>query len=128
MLELMIQKKMNERKKNIIKIYGKDMLAEMYLDLLNITDGDTITKRMLSPLSKRLPKVNIKRKQKKHQWNFDQTITYENNRTFKLNSTSIFNSPNDRKYFKGKENSSRNKKRVRIGVNMFRSLIRKLRI
>lgn len=82
MLDLMM-KKMTRRKKNIIKIYGKDMLAEMYLDLLNITEGDTIPKRILSPLSKRLPKT-VKSKSRKQDWNFDNTIS---------NNITIFNSP-----------------------------------
>lgn len=51
MLDLMMQKKMSRRKKNIIKVYGKDMLAEMYLDLLNITEGEKIPGKILSPLS-----------------------------------------------------------------------------
>ena len=51
MLDLMMQKKMSTRKKKIIKVYGKDMLAEMYLDLLNITDGEKIPGKILSPLS-----------------------------------------------------------------------------
>lgn len=29
---------MSSKKKNIIKTYGKDMIAEMYLDLLNFTE------------------------------------------------------------------------------------------
>ena len=109
MLELMIQKKMNDRKKNIIKIYGKDMLAEMYLDLLNITEGDVITKRMLSPLSRKLPKVLKKRKVKRGQWNFDKTITYADNRSFKLDSTSIFNSPVNIKLQENKEDITNSK-------------------
>lgn len=112
MLELMIQKKMNDRKKNIIKIYGKDMLAEMYLDLLNITEGDVIKKRMLSPLNQKLPKVFKKRKMKKGRWNFDNTITYADNRSFKLDSTSIFNSPVNIKLEESKEEKSNSKRKV----------------
>lgn len=92
----MMQKKMTRRKKNIIKIYGKDMLAEMYLDLLNITEGDAIPKRILSPLSKKLPKSVKKVRPKKSNWNRDNTISYGNNQTFKLNNSSIFNSPNNK--------------------------------
>jgi len=38
MLDLMIQKKLSTKKKKIIKTYGQDMIAEMYLDLLNVTE------------------------------------------------------------------------------------------
>jgi hypothetical protein len=38
MLDLMIRKKMSSKKKQIIQTYGKEMIAEMYLDLLNITE------------------------------------------------------------------------------------------
>lgn len=37
MLDLMIKRKLSPQKKQIIKTYGKDMIAEMYLDLVNLT-------------------------------------------------------------------------------------------
>lgn len=104
MLDLMMQKKMSTRKKKIIKVYGKDMLAEMYLDLLNITEGETIPKRILSPLSGRIPKNFKRNRSKKNNWNNDSTVPQTLDKTFKLNSTSIFNSPNNKK-------SGRNKTR-----------------
>lgn len=74
MLDLMLQKKMSRRKKKIIKIYGKDMLAEMYLDLLNVTEGKAIPQRILSPLSGQLP-LNLKNaRSKKNRWNKDSTL------------------------------------------------------
>jgi hypothetical protein len=36
MLDLFIKKKLSSNKKRIIQTYGKDMIAEMYLDLLNL--------------------------------------------------------------------------------------------
>lgn len=95
MLDLMMQKKMSRRKKKIIKVYGKDMLAEMYLDLLNITEGETIPKRILSPLSGRIPKNFRRGGSKKSRWNNNNTIPTKDSRTFKLNNTSMFNSPNN---------------------------------
>ena len=38
MLDLMISRKLSSKKKQIIKTYGKDMIAEMYLDLLNLSE------------------------------------------------------------------------------------------
>ena len=113
MLDLMMQKKMSRRKKKIIKVYGKDMLAEMYLDLLNITENDSIPKRILSPLSGRLPKKikNIKNKVKNN-WNNDNTIHYQNNNNFKLNSVSIFNIPHKRSRSKSRS-LSKNKNSTR---------------
>ena len=92
MLDLMLQNKMSRRKKKIIKVYGKDMLAEMYLDLLNVTEGRAIPKRILSPLSGKFPRGLRNVKSKKNKWNNDSTLPVTNN--FKLNSMSIFNVPN----------------------------------
>jgi len=49
MLELMIRKKMSSKKKEIIHAYGKDMIAEMYLDLLNVTDGKQYDQNQKGP-------------------------------------------------------------------------------
>jgi hypothetical protein len=106
MLDLMMQKKMNRRKKKIIKVYGKDMLAEMYLDLLNITEGEVIPKRLLSPLAGKVPKNIRIGRSKKSRWNNNSTIPMQNSRNFKFNGGSMFNSPNDR-------NRSVNKSRSR---------------
>lgn len=38
MLDLMIRRKLSPKKKKIIQTYGKDMIAEMYLDLLNLSE------------------------------------------------------------------------------------------
>ena len=38
MLDLMTKRKMSPKKKQIIKTYGKDMIAEMYLDLINLAE------------------------------------------------------------------------------------------
>ena len=38
MLDLMTKRKMSPKKKQIIKTYGKDMIAEMYLDLMNLAE------------------------------------------------------------------------------------------
>lgn len=107
----MMQKKMSKRKKKIIKVYGKDMLAEMYLDLLNITEGEAIPKRILSPLSGTVPK-GFRRNNRKQNWNNDNTMNRNPNRTFKLNTTSIFNSPNNK-------NTSRSKSGSKSRVNKF---------
>lgn len=106
MLDLMMQKKMSKRKKKIIKVYGKDMLAEMYLDLLNVTEGEAIPKRILSPLSGRAPK-NLKLGGKKRRWNNDNTMQ-ERNPNFKLNSESIFNLPNSKKSSRSNSRNMRN--------------------
>lgn len=45
MLDLMTQNALSSRKKRIIKTYGSEMIAEMYLDLMNITLG----RKMHSP-------------------------------------------------------------------------------
>ena len=95
MLDLMMQKKLSRRKKKIIKVYGKDMLAEMYLDLLNITEGEMTLKRILSPLSGRVPRSIKKSKQKKKVW--DNTMTISPNQTLKFTSSSIFNGPTEQK-------------------------------
>lgn len=39
MLDLMTKKVLSTKKKRIIKTYGSDMIAEMYLDLMNVTEG-----------------------------------------------------------------------------------------
>jgi hypothetical protein len=106
MLDLMMQKKMNRRKKKIIKVYGKDMLAEMYLDLLNINEGEVIPKRLLSPLAGKVPK-NFKTggRNKKSRWNNNSTIPVQDSRNFKLNGGSMFNSPNDKKLSMNKSRS-----------------------
>lgn len=119
MLDLMMQKKMSRRKKKIIKVYGKDMLAEMYLDLLNITEGESIPKRILSPLSGRIPK-NIRRGgSKRTRWNNDSTIPIKDSRNFKLNNTSMFNSPNNIKSSsrsRGKRTNGSRSKEIRGDV------------
>jgi hypothetical protein len=104
MLDLMMQQKMNTRKKKIIKVYGKDMLAEMYLDLLNINEGEVIPKRLLSPLAGKVPKNIRVGRSKKSRWNNNSTIPAQDSRNFKLNGGSMFNSPNDK-------NKSMNKSR-----------------
>ena len=38
MLDLITKRKMSPKKKQIIKTYGKDMIAEMYLDLINLAE------------------------------------------------------------------------------------------
>ena len=38
MLDLMIRRKLSPKKKKIIQTYGKDMIAEMYLDLINLSE------------------------------------------------------------------------------------------
>jgi hypothetical protein len=113
MLDLMMQKKLSRRKKKIIKVYGKDMLAEMYLDLLNITEGEAIPRRILSPLSGRVPRQVKKNRYRKQDWNKDNTLPKEQNRTFKLNSTSIFNSPHNKRAEGSKSRS--NSKRRKLG-------------
>ena len=86
------------------------MLAEMYLDLLNITESNTIPKRILSPLAKKLPKSVKRVRPKKSNWNNDNTITYGNNQTFKLNTSSIFNSPNNKSSRNKTSSTKRNKR------------------
>lgn len=112
MLDLMMQKKLNRRKKKIIKVYGKDMLAEMYLDLLNITEGEAIPRRILSPLSGRVPRQIKKGRYRKQDWNSDSTLPKEQNRTFKLNTASIFNSPHNKKVYSSRSRSNSRKKQL----------------
>ncbi|CAI2384412.1 unnamed protein product [Moneuplotes crassus] len=38
MLDLMTRKKLSRKKKKIIQTYGKDMISEMYLDLMNLSE------------------------------------------------------------------------------------------
>jgi hypothetical protein len=110
MLDLMMQKKMNRRKKKIIKVYGKDMLAEMYLDLLNINEGEVIPKRLLSPLAVKVPKNIRIGRSKKSRWNNNSTIPIQDSRNFKFNGGSMFNSPNDKNKSMNKSmNKSRSK-------------------
>ena len=42
MLNLFIKRKINPKNKKVIKAYGKDIIAEMYFDLLNFTENAKI--------------------------------------------------------------------------------------
>lgn len=63
MLDLMIRKKMSSKKKQIIQTYGKEMIAEMYLDLLNITEGAKL-KSKLKEYGEKSPELDYETKEK----------------------------------------------------------------
>lgn len=119
MLDLMMQKKMSHRKKNIIRVYGKDMLAEMYLDLLNITEGEKIPGKILSPLSGRAHKTVNRSKSKKKEWNNDPKVAveFDYNKTFRLTHSSMFDQPNTSKITNDKQKHSRSKSNHKKSTN-----------
>lgn len=79
MLDLFIKKKLSPKKKRIIQTYGKDMIAEMYLDLLNLHENK---KKSFSK------NINMQRYSKRR--NSSGAVKKKSNENFKLIDKSMF--------------------------------------
>jgi hypothetical protein len=84
MLDLFIKKKLSTKKKRIIQTYGKDMIAEMYLDLLNLHENK---KKSFNN------GINMQKYSKRR--NSNDVVKRNSNENFKLIDKSMFDNSQD---------------------------------
>jgi hypothetical protein len=93
MLDLFIKKKLSLNKKRIIQAYGQDMIAEMYLDLLNLQQN------------KKTCNNNNKMQNYSRNNSSNQVSKDNSNKDFKLTDKSIFGKSLSTDYQKSTRNA-----------------------